>query len=86
MNKEILKLERLAEMLWKFLLDNNISCGHCKRYDPLKIHYIDGEYVFRSYVFDYGDGSRSRNFKTLEEGHKWLINSFVQWLSEDVVE
>jgi hypothetical protein len=61
-----------------------LSDGHSKRYDPLTIEGDDKSgYTFYSYVFDHYDGTRSRWFKTLEEGQLWLLRSFRDWLDED---
>lgn len=73
-------LESQAKHLWKVLLLSEISDGHSKSYDPLEIEKIDGGYRFHSYVFDYGDGGRHRNFSTLEEGQDWLLLSFKDWI------
>jgi len=77
------KLEEQAENFWDILLSSGLSDGHCKSYDPLTIEKHQDGYDFLSYIFDYEDGTRSRHFDTLEDGQKWLLKSFRQWLDDE---
>ena len=82
-SKRIKSLEKQAQSFWDVLLECGLSDGHCKSYDPLTIDRENDSYTFRSYLFDYGDGGRSRSFSTLDEGQVWLLKSFQQWLERD---
>lgn len=86
MNITVESLEKQAQNFWRIMLDSGLSDGHCKSYDPLIIEQDENGYNFLSYIFDYGDGSRSRYFTTLEDGQKWLLHSFKQWLDDERIE
>ena len=85
-DKEIAGLEEQAMHFWDIMLASGLSDGHCKSYDPLTIEPENGGYTFLSYIFDYGDSGRSRFFTSLEDGQRWLLHSFKQWLDDERIE
>jgi hypothetical protein len=60
---------------------------HCKRYDPLQIHFNDdGTIEVDSYVFSFREGGRHHSFSDLDDLEQAVLNELFSIMDLEIQE